>query len=545
MIRNRIELIPVEALEPAAYNPREADETRLQLLGTSLKKLGFILPLYATPEGHLLSGHQRLTMARELGYTHVPVVRLDVPQKRYKNLNILFNRVTNDMKRNETSDDLWGELSIERIQELLEAIPDKVPNTPESYRCMRAAEMPISELVASNETQYESSAAGAAISMLREGIVMPVVRSASGRIVNGAFRIMAAGERQGRWGDIGDTYPTVVISDEEAEIARRLLNFISMRFTLHKQYADQLRYGAFRRANYVIEGMVQCLRFWPDGKRYRTQTEQWATQKKQAQFWRKFREEMGEDILDFGAGQRRSGDILVSKGVNYTAWEPYPVDWRSEVSDPDANKMLPSLALARTLTDEFLQLVAQNHHWSTIVISSVLNSVPFHFDRLCVLAIVHSLCNFDSQLVGSCRNMRVRGEGGLKVRDDNRVMNSGKMSAALMMFRLDYEPNVTIGDISVMPKVQKFYYQEEVPPLLTPFFEKTETYDCGSTIQFRGQAPKRVNMSVLKTALKHEFNLPYPDGQTLDRVEQALAAFGERFKVDFSKIPDAPKPEHA
>ncbi len=75
MIRNNVEMVPIDNVVPAAYNPREADETRLQLLGTSLKKLGFILPLFATPEGHLLSGHQRVTVARTLGCTHVPVVR--------------------------------------------------------------------------------------------------------------------------------------------------------------------------------------------------------------------------------------------------------------------------------------------------------------------------------------------------------------------------------------------------------------------------------------------------------------------------------------
>lgn len=545
MLRNRVELVPVETLKPAAYNPREADQTRLQLLGTSIKKLGFILPLYATADGHLLSGHQRLEVAKSLGYTRVPVVRLDVKEKRFRNLNILFNRVTNDMKRHETSDDLWGEISIERITELLAEVPDKVPNTPASYRCLNPLEFPLDELVAANETQYESSAAGAALNLVRHGVVMPVVKSASGRIVNGAFRVMAAGERQGRLKDLGSTYPTVVISDKEAEIARRLLNFISMRFTLHKQYADQLRYGSFRRANYVIEGMVQCLRFWADGKRYRPQAEQWATPKKTAAFWGKFRQEMGESILDFGAGQRRSEELLTARGIHCTSWEPYPVNWRGEVAEVEASRMQPNLELARQLTDNFLEEVANDRQWSSIVLSSVLNSVPFHFDRLCVLAITHGLCDFGSQLVGSCRNMRVRGEGGLKVRDDNRVMNNGKMSAALLMFRLDYEPNITIGDITVMPKVQKYYYEEEVPQLLTPFFEKIETYDCGSTIQFRGKHPKRVNFSVLKTALKHEFDLPYPGGETLGRVNQALEAFGNRLKIDFSKVEEAPKPDHA
>ena len=55
----KIELLPVSALRPALYNPREADAERLDLVKLSLRKLGFLLPLVATPDGEILSGHQR------------------------------------------------------------------------------------------------------------------------------------------------------------------------------------------------------------------------------------------------------------------------------------------------------------------------------------------------------------------------------------------------------------------------------------------------------------------------------------------------------
>lgn len=48
---NRIELLPVSALRPALYNPREADAERLELVRLSLRKLGFLLPLVATTDG--------------------------------------------------------------------------------------------------------------------------------------------------------------------------------------------------------------------------------------------------------------------------------------------------------------------------------------------------------------------------------------------------------------------------------------------------------------------------------------------------------------
>ena len=56
---NRIELLPVSALRPALYNPREADTERLELVRLSLRKLVFLLPLVATLDGEILSGHQQ------------------------------------------------------------------------------------------------------------------------------------------------------------------------------------------------------------------------------------------------------------------------------------------------------------------------------------------------------------------------------------------------------------------------------------------------------------------------------------------------------
>lgn len=70
-------LEPIADVRPSTYNPRQADEARLALVELSLRKLGFVLPLYATAEGELLSGHQRHHVADErLKWDAVPVVRI-------------------------------------------------------------------------------------------------------------------------------------------------------------------------------------------------------------------------------------------------------------------------------------------------------------------------------------------------------------------------------------------------------------------------------------------------------------------------------------
>ena len=89
----RIELVPVSALRPALYNPREADAERLDLVKLSQRKLGFLLPLVATPDGEILSGHQRHAVAVDMGVSRVPVLRVDTDVYSYY-VNIVSGEVS-------------------------------------------------------------------------------------------------------------------------------------------------------------------------------------------------------------------------------------------------------------------------------------------------------------------------------------------------------------------------------------------------------------------------------------------------------------------
>ena len=93
----KITLEPIGATRPSTYNPRSAVPERLDLIELSLRKLGFIAPIFADADGEILSGHQRHLVAERMGATHLPVFRtkaLDLDQR--KALNIVFNRATND-----------------------------------------------------------------------------------------------------------------------------------------------------------------------------------------------------------------------------------------------------------------------------------------------------------------------------------------------------------------------------------------------------------------------------------------------------------------
>ncbi|QSY98539.1 hypothetical protein J2J97_32045 (plasmid) [Rhizobium bangladeshense] len=534
---NKIDLVALSQLEPAVYNPRETDPFRLRLLQLSLSKLGFILPLYATPNGHLLSGHQRLLCAELLQSTHAPLVYVDTEIEASRNINLVFNRATNDMKTNDTSDKLLSSMNLDKVTELAASISDKKVNTPEFYRCMTAELQPIEDLLKMEKAEYELPAVTMAAKLFRWRLFMPIVVTDSGRIINGSFRLYAAADRQSRWEFDKHVprgqFPVVTIPDAEGDLAVTLLNMISMRFTLERQYADQLRFGAFRRPTNIVKDILPSLRVWVDG-RPKTARD---SLKDPTKFWHGFRKEHGESLLDFGAGQRRQEDILRQKGVECLSWEPYPCPQEKDEErlDENANKGEPNLALVRRLTDHFLAEIAAGRSFSTITLAAVLNSVPFEIDRRYVLLIVSALCSYGTRLVGSVRHVRSQDKAH---EIKTRLSGDGKTRTALSMFPLDYEPNLTLGDISVMPKVQRFHEPEEIDALLKLFFMKTEVMDGGQYIFFRCTAPRRPKPELLKKALLHEFNLPYRDGETIDRGKQALAAFGQRLKINFDEVPD-------
>jgi ParB-like chromosome segregation protein Spo0J len=100
-------LTPIEDLRPSAYNPRKADEERLNLVELSLRKFGWLLPIYADVNGEILSGHQRHLVASRMGAKAVPVVRTPpMPVERRMGINVLYNRATNDLYKNQSSSDM-------------------------------------------------------------------------------------------------------------------------------------------------------------------------------------------------------------------------------------------------------------------------------------------------------------------------------------------------------------------------------------------------------------------------------------------------------
>ena len=89
--------LPVDALRPAAYNPRKklkAGDKEYEKIKNSITEFGFADPLVVNADMTIIGGHQRLTVAMELGYTEVPCAVVDIDKTREKALNIALNKIT-------------------------------------------------------------------------------------------------------------------------------------------------------------------------------------------------------------------------------------------------------------------------------------------------------------------------------------------------------------------------------------------------------------------------------------------------------------------
>ena len=92
-----LKVLPVSVLRPAEYNPRKKlkpGDKEYEKIKNSIQEFGFADPLVVNADMTIIGGHQRLTVAIDLGYTEVPCAVVDVATTREKALNIALNKIT-------------------------------------------------------------------------------------------------------------------------------------------------------------------------------------------------------------------------------------------------------------------------------------------------------------------------------------------------------------------------------------------------------------------------------------------------------------------
>ena len=96
-----VQYVAVDALKPAAFNPRKWDDVAKSQLKASIKKFGMVDPIICNSapkrKNVVIGGHFRLECAKDLKLPTVPVVYLNIPDiQKEKELNIRLNRNTGE-----------------------------------------------------------------------------------------------------------------------------------------------------------------------------------------------------------------------------------------------------------------------------------------------------------------------------------------------------------------------------------------------------------------------------------------------------------------
>lgn len=499
-----MKLMDITALNPSTYNPRTADPRRLDLIELSLKKLGFLLPIYATPDGEIISGHQRHYVATRMGVRQVPVSftrPMELPER--KGVNVAFNRATNDLKPSDTPENITEALSRVELEDLAAAVPDKKPDTPEFYPCLRAQSMPVAPLLKANKGRWIEYARNISKSLYLKGVVMPIVATKDLKVVNGIGRLQMLAEEKKK--DVS----VVFVTEAEARLADAMLNLLSMDFDIHNRYRDLLRYNSFRRLRRIRTELGRGFIFAIAGDIVPKHFD--VREPKNRDRWI---HEHGKSILDFGAGHLHETDILRSIGVRVTPFEPYRVNEAEEIDKAESLRVV----------DEFLADVGDRKiPYTSIFISSVLNSVPFEEDRKHIACICAALCSPHTKLYAVASSVN-----HINIRQLRGYNSLNERQAGGRLFLLEYEPGITLGDISHQPKVQKYHNQHEFYGLFKEFFHVVQVAESQGNVEAICAKPKPIDYKKLNAALEFEFDLPYPDGSRMGRVIDAKRAFTER-----------------
>src|SRR2546430_12009165 len=92
-----IRILPLADLTPAPYNPRRAlkpNDPAYRKLAASLRDFGLVEPLvWNELTGHVVGGHARLAILREMGVAQVPVSVVRLTPEREKSLNVVLNNL--------------------------------------------------------------------------------------------------------------------------------------------------------------------------------------------------------------------------------------------------------------------------------------------------------------------------------------------------------------------------------------------------------------------------------------------------------------------
>lgn len=474
---DKINYAPIDRFKEASYNPRKSSEERLSLLEASIKTMGFIMPIYVDEQNTILSGHQRLKIAKRVGIKEVPYVVIRGLSDHDKQMfNIMFNAGTNDFYDQQTNANIVNQISVE---DLLNSDLKPVTNITIEYEDR--------EVLRKYEIASTAKGAGAIHGMMNKGVLLPIIL-AGDKIVNGNGRFMVYQKRH-------KLIPVIRIPEEFADIARNALNKISMEFSVGKELRPFVRYSAYRRARQSREntGLGTNFKYWSKHKNGADITTKFAAT---------FRRIHGSTLINFGAGNLSERHWLDRLGVQYLDFEPYVCDEAKDRID---------IFTSKEVCKTFLQKLKPFGRIDSVFMNYILNSIATNEDVDYVLKIVGLFDTGNTKYWISAKNKQspnfIEAEG-IKTISTSKAVNAFKVSE-----------NEVIS--TAEGKIQRYYDPLEYKRLLQGYFNEVHLAVDGFNLYAYCTKPKRFTREEYETAIDNEFELDYPDGTTMGLSELA------------------------
>ena len=431
-----------------------------------------------------------------------------------KTVNILFNRATNDLHKQDTCGKIKNRLYNMDIEGISGELPDIEPDTEAAYPCMHTRRVDTVELAKKNHREFDAHIRALAKTLeQRFGVVMPIVTGPDMNVINGIGRLQVAAEGKRRF------VKCVQVSKAQEELAAAMLNLLSMDFSMESSYADVLRYNSFMRERNTRETDTEGNCALGDGffKGLFPNNNGRDFFKLEGETLAAWVRKYGDKIVDFGAGKLNNTRTLRNAGLFVSAFEPYFVTTGDQVHKEK------SIEIARKFLDE----VESGVEYTSVFISSVFNSVPFMADRIMIARIAAALCAPKGKVVCWCQSNQSQ---QFVLTKKHSVTNNARLT-----FDLDYEPNTILGDISKHPKVQKGHTQEELRDIFERSFKNIDRVEMIQRFWYLEASRPVVDLEKLGEALDFEFELPYPDGSTMGLSGRAREAFGKRLGTEIPK----------
>ena len=475
---------PLSALRAAPYNPRSIDIARASELQRSLRELDVIKAVIAASDGLLLAGHQRRAQLVAMGKTTIPAIILEgavspLDQARF---NQLHNAIDLDFAVSQIC--ISGEMNGQGWRWIE---PSRIIGQANGYANEKRE---ICELLAKHGPWGNA-------------IVLP-----DGRVLVGGLyaaccalmrlpllvRVVPFEKESAICHFFGQSYGTFSYAPVERT------PWVQSLAQMHRLRGPKIKSRTYE--NLVIP------RLFMDGH------------------------PNGLRVLDFGAGQMDYVRHLRAQGVSIVGFEPY---FRQGSS-------LDLAAIHRHI-EELCNKLRANGLFDLVVCDSVVNSVDSQEAENDVLACLNAFCKPGGTVVWSGRN-----------RDDQRLKSDPKRK-----LRTGRTTNIGFFDqngLTALPRAQGWQFQKfhtlvDVEKQAKTFFgDHWEIYSQEGRLQRspaksgRSDRPawgavatknRALDRAMVESALKREFDMPLPNGQSLGAERQVIAAWREAIRVTLER----------